>query len=414
MAEANVAVASQPVVATPGGQQGKAELPFKVPAQGPKAGSRAEATLAGFSINDPGSDGIQDTSFDDTIVDKAQAAAGAPAKEAPRAKPANNEPPQDDAEAESRESKEASKRERLKVGEEEYELDQDQIRRFAQKGIALEKKNRAFEADRQQLAERQRQLAAVEQQTLQTYEALKDPNNIFRVIEQLHGPKVAREATEGYLRPLIEREMMPPEQQQALTQQEENARLRQENEAFKARDHQAQVDARAQELQGHYQQQIVQGLEKLELPVGADYTFLANEMASWMQRGIDNKTDYTPEQLASLVKEDNNLRVGLLVKHDAQRILEAKKAGNLDAVVKYGEALVEKLGEPVMYAIAKYHLAKHSRAQGLPQQEILSTAKVKIEEPPPRKGYMSEDEARAERLRRVAMMEKGIDPGEWK
>lgn len=383
------------------------ELPFKVPQPKQKFASKAEETLAGFRINEPTADEVEDTAAMNAMIDRAQSAANGEANEAPDTKRVGR------ITDESRENPETVTRERLKVGDEEFELDAEQIKRFAQKGIHYEKANRKA-ADRERaLAAREQEITRLQAEALEIYENLKNPQNLMQVIEKLHGSEQARMLTEGYLKPIIEREMLPPEQQEMLSLKERAERAEQILQQQQFMQQQQVINARAQELQNHYQQTIINALQKINLPTGQDFTFLAKEMAGWLERGITNNVEYTPEQLAEKVLEDNNARVGLLVSHDAQAVLKAKQSGDANKVIELGERLAQKLGEPVVYAIARYHLAKHERQQkSLPQKEILSTPKT-VRNESKKAGYMTPDEYAAERRRRVEMMERGEDPGEW-
>jgi hypothetical protein len=115
----------------------------------------------------------------------------------------------------------------------------------------------------------------------------------------------------------------------------------------------------------------------------------------------------------SLVKEDNNLRVSSLTHVYVSQIEDAKKRGDIAAVESLGEQLVGVLGEPVMYAIGKYHLAKMQRGQPAVPKQILDTPKVPTKQATKPRAYMSEDEYAAERKRRVAAMERGESVPDW-
>lgn len=65
-----------------------------------------------------------------------------------------------------------------------------------------------------------------------------------------------------------------------------------------------------------------------------------------------------------------------------------------------------------MYAIAKYHLAKVTPKAKIPGQ-ILDTAKAPPAQAPKPSVKMTEDEYRAERKRRAALLDSGVDPGVW-
>lgn len=369
-----------------------------------------------WRVNEPAEDETQDETSMNDIIDRAQKNASKSDKEIKDASQTSKakEPVEDQAEpVQQNQEKATPQKEKLKVDGEEFELDPDQIRRFAQKGISHEKNNRkTAEAVREVRAREQ----AVEQREASVNELvtmLKDPKGALEILTNIHGEDIVRDMSEGFLRPRVEREMLPEHERRALVAEERAQRAEQ---ALKQRDEQVkqkQIEQQTDTLVQEYQKTIIEALKLKGLPK-TDFT--AMEMASWMERGTKKGIDYKPEQLAQFVKEDNILRVGALTEDYVTQITEAKKKGDLDAVVKAGEGLVELLGEPVMFAIAKYHLAKHMRTPAQPKQ-VLDTPKTKPPEEGSKKkkgGYMSEDEFTAERKRRVALMEKGIDPGEWK
>ena len=385
------------------GQNQEGKLPFST---GPKHkfDSKAEETL--WKINDPAVDGSQEHADApkepsiSKIIDRATGQAAKGSKEA-------NEVP----EAQNDQTKEPPKKQKYVFEGKEVEVDEEHAKRLVQKGMLFDKKGFEIAKYERGLKEKAAQVEQQEQQVAQLLGDLKEHG--LHVLEEIAGPEKLRQMAEQWLRPKIEREMLPPEQQQQLTLQEENARLKQQ---IQQRQQQEQMQAQELETQQwieNYNQTIVKALQIGGVP-RTDFT--AAEMASWMQRGLDKNIEYTPEQLAGLVKQDNIVRVGSLTEHYVKEIEAGRTAGDSSRVVKSGEALVQLLGEPVMFAIGKYYLARTKGAQPVQPKQILETPKAvrnNGEEPQKKRHYLSEDEVVAERKRRVALMQQGIDPGEW-
>lgn len=306
--------------------------------------------------------------------------------------------------------KEPAAKRKLVVDKEEIELDEDQITRWAQKGIALEKKSYSIAKSDKEVKATQAAVAKREAELAETYEALKTGS--FEVLEELHGPEKARELAEAYLRPKIEKEIQLSEmspQDRKVYDAEQRARAAEER-AAKIESTQQQEKMTAEEAQWskHYQKVIIDTLKEGGVPQ-TDYT--AAEVAAWIRRGKAHKIEYNPQQLAQLVKEDNILRVGALTKNYVDQIAESRKTNNVDGINSAGEALVELLGEPVMYAIAKYYVTKKVSEQPSMPKKIIDTAKTTQNDQPRKR--MTEDEYKAEIKRRAAAIDSGATPAEW-
>jgi len=371
--------------------------PKPAPKVVPKFESKAEETL--WRINEPAADETEDVSSMTDIIDKAQGNAGLSSKEA------NTKVAPADAEQQTK----ASGKEKYTVNGKEYELDAEQSKRFVQMGIMHQLKNRDIANQAREVATRDQQARAMEQKVTQTLEALKQGS--MDVLVELHGEEKAREIVEGWLRPKIERELMPPEQRQQIEHKERADRAEAELAQIRQSAQEKETNDKADGFVEHYQKVIISALDQGGVPKTAH---TAKEMAEWMERGLDKGIEYTPQQLAQFVREDNIERVSSLTESFVSQIAAANKSGDMSQVVKAGESLVGILGEPVMYAIGKYYLARMKGGQPLGPQQVLDTPKVRVDETARKKPYLTMDEQAAERKRRVDLMEQGIDPGEWK
>lgn len=362
--------------------------------------SKVEETL--WRVNEPTADEVEDTKSMSEIIDNAVSNASRPSKEAT---PERADHPEAEPEPEK-----PTQREKLKVGEKEYELDYEQMRRFAQKGIMHDLKQRDISAKAREAQAKAEALAAKEQELASTIEALKSPDQALEILVALHGEEKAREMLEGWLRPRIEREMLPPEERQQLEWQERAERAERALQERDERDQKTQLEQQASHYEEHYQKVILDALEKGGYPKGSDLTPFAKEMAAWMERGLSKNIEYTPEQLVELVNEDNQLRVGALTHTYVSQIEAAKAKGDIEGVISMGEKLVGILGEPVMYAIGKYHLAKMQKGQPAQPKPVLDTAKTDPKKLQAKQPKLTEDEYR-EMRRKIVHGE--MEPPPW-
>jgi len=356
----------------------------------PKFDSKLDEVL--WSVNAPEVNDIPETKSIDKIVTEAQANAALPSRDANPVLEQGNE-----------KGAKAAQTKKYKVNGKEIELTEEQAERFTQKGILFEKQNHEFTKQKRELAAKEESLTQKEQEIVQTLQAIKEQG--LEVLIDLHGEEAARKMIEGWLRPKVEREMMPEPDRRVLDAEERAGRFEAALKERDERDRQTQIEAKAREFEGHYQKVIIDALEKGGFP-DADRTIFAADMAAWMQRGLNKGIEYTAEELIPLVKEDQRLRTLAWTGYLVGKIKTAKESKDDNAVIRFGGELAEELGEEVVHALGQYHLAKY-RAQGQQPKQILDTPKVKTETERKQKPYMSEDEYKRERLRRVAAMERG-------
>lgn len=344
------------------------------------------------------------------IADKVTKESAAPAK--PEAKPAAEPKPEAKEQSPEPEAKPPTK-EKLKVGEQEFELDADQVKRFAQKGIYYEKKNADITRRERAVEEREAQSSKSNDQGKAIMEALaKDPGG---TLEYLFGDRnKAFEAIKPWAEQVVTKEMEYEQNPHQKMIDEANARAERAERAIREREEAQQkqeIDSQTKTYEEQYVKTILSALEQAGIP---KTDFAAAEMAGHMQRALARGIEYTPQQLAQIVREDNTVRIRALTQSLSTGILEANKSGDVDTVVKMGEQAVELLGEPLMFAIAKYHLAKLSKGQPIQPKTIFETPRVPVEgEQPKRRGYMSEDDFAAERRRRAAAIDRGEDVKPW-
>lgn len=303
-------------------------------------------------------------------------------------------------------------KEKLKVGQEEFELDPEQIKRFAQKGIYYEKKG--VEAAKQQKALEQK-AEALSQKEAQIESFLKAvTQNPGELLEQILGEQ-AFEKIKPWAVSKVQKEMQFEENPHLRAVEEAQLRAQKaqaELENFKKSQQEKLVSEQSAKIAENFQKTILDALNEQGIP-RTDFT--AAEMAAHMARALDRNYEYTPQQLAQIVREDNTVRIRALSDTIVNQIETARKNNDLDSVIKCGEKAVELFGEPLMYAIAKYHLAKMQR--GSPQQpkQVLETPKTLKEDLKNSWGkngrqYMSEDEY-SDMRRKIARGEIEPPPG---
>lgn len=309
-------------------------------------------------------------------------------------------------------NKPAETKEKYKVGDQEYELSREQAKRFTQKGIALEKRVIDIQKAERQAQEWQAQKAQEEQQKQQFFAQLaEDPG---QTLEKLFGPEIFEKMkpwAAGRVQKEMEYEANP---HLAAIEQERQARAAAEAklQQYEQQQQQQQIQQESAKLEQTFSKLIMDSLQESGIP-RTDFT--AAEMATHIDRAASRGIDYTPQQLAQIVREDNTVRIRALTDGFTSQIAEARKNNDMNSIVGIGEQVVEMFGEPLMYAMAKYHLAKLQRGQPTQPKQVLDTPKAQTQ--PERKGwgengkqYMSEDKY-AEMRRKIARGEIQPPPG---
>ena len=300
--------------------------------------------------------------------------------------------------------KELAKR-KFKFDGKEIELTEDRFEAYVQKGMLLDKKGHEISKHQMKVEAMMAQAQEREQTAQQTLKALETGS--LDVLVHLHGPEKARAMMEQYLTPLIQEEMLPPEQREhmQLKRAHDQAIARLEAIEQEKANYKLEQDTVAAKQQ--YETTIMKALELGGVPKNE---FTASEAAQFLQIGLDKGIEISPEQLSQLVKGNNQKRISAMTENYTAKIMEAQKAGDHATILKCGEALAEMLGEKVVYALGKYHYNKIKTAKPELPKATSDVAKQQINNEQPKR-KMTEDEARRERLRRVAILEQGGDPG---
>lgn len=297
-------------------------------------------------------------------------------------------------------------KEKLKVGDQEIELDPEQVKRFAQKGVHYEKRAVDFQKREQAIAQKEAEIAQAAQRQELILKALSE--NPGQTLEELFGQE-AFEKLKPWAAQKVQREMEyeqnPQLRQVEQLQQERDAAIAQ-LQGQQQQQQEQQVSEQSRQYAAQFESTIVKALQEEGIP---RTDFSAAEMAGHMSRALARGIDLNPQQLAQITREDNTIRVQAAASGYAQKIEECRKVGDTDGIVHWGSKAVELFGEPLMYAMAKYHLAKIQKQAPQQPKQILDAPKVNLEAPKKTRQYMTEDQAKDLRKQIVARMERGED-----
>jgi GGDEF domain-containing protein len=223
--------------------------------------------------------------------------------------------------AEEKKIEAAIKKFKLKVDKQEYELGEDDALKFAQLGLASEK--------------RFQEAAQMRKQAEQFITMLKqDPASV------LSNPAIGvnlREFAEKYLLGEIQKETLTPEQRKI---QEQETQLKQYEEERKQQEQQRQQQE-YQQLQAHYEQtfdnQITSALSTSGLP---KTPATVKRMTHYMELALRNGLDLEPQNVVELVRQD--------YVNEVQSLFGQSE----------GDALLQLLGDGVANKIRKADLAR--------------------------------------------------------
>lgn len=251
----------------------------------------------------------------------------------------------------------------VKVDGQEYEVDESKYHEAAQKSFAADK--RIWEANqlhKQALAK----LAEAEEKAAkyQDYEK-KPPTELFKEIQQkLKDPNTTKEfrkAAEDWLYQQIQGDGASPEQKRIAQLEAEVAEAR---AAKEAEEKQKAEEAKKQELQGYRQsaqESILNVLKMSNLPATEA---MVKAIADIKYNAARAKVKLSDEQVANILKTDTMESSNALYGDFANQIIQAKSSGDVDAIIRSGEALMSTLPEGIIKALRIYDLAKHSQSRG--------------------------------------------------
>lgn len=290
----------------------------------------------------------------------------------------------------------------LKVDGREIEMDEDQITRFATKGVAAEKRfaeaskiMKDIETRAKQIEERENKLSEREKR----YQG--DVPDWDYLIEQSSGdPKklaLVREKAENWLIEQIKMDGASPEQQEALRTRQENERLRKENEDFKNQKKKEELDSLTQKHREAFETNIIQALDMSGLPPTENNV---RKMADLMIKSVKGKYNIAPEQLAQMVKQDLISDNKAIAGDYADNIVAAYKAKDTERLLMLAKNLEELYPESLFQALRAIDLTRLSSAQPHMPKQPLPTPETK--QPNETKAYPMTWEQEIEHRKKVA------------
>ncbi len=230
-----------------------------------------------------------------------------PNKGVPEAKPATKEA----TPAEVRKHK-------LKVDNEEVEVDDDELKR----GYAHNKA----------ASKRMEEAAAYRKQAEQAFAMLKDPAQLRKLLED---PRIGvdfRKVAEDYLWEKIQDDQLTPEQKKQREVEVELSKYRESEKAAKADAETREAEALQNKYAEEYETKIMTALEQGGLP---KTRAAVRRMAQYLQLAVQHNLEVTPQDLVARVKQE------LMEEHKSMY-----STGDASALVSIlGEDLVKKLRE---------------------------------------------------------------------
>lgn len=295
---------------------------------------------------------------------------------------------------------------------EEYELTPDQADRYAQKGIYYEKKGIEFARKEQELAQRESQLKQQGADTEVLLKALaQDPAGVLR---ELYGDDVI-ERLKPAMAERIRKEQeyeQNPHLRELDAEKTRAAQLEQQLKQREQQEYNQKVETAAAEYKQKYHQTVIQALEMGGIPKTPEGAHqVLQELRLLQERGIEA----TPQQLAERVKQSNVERVHALTGTIAEQIDRARAENRQEDIVKHGEQLAELLGRPVVYALAKYHLAQRLQSRPAGTGALTKPPEQPRVNPEPQKPKrpMDLDEYMAKAKERAARLQRGEEVEDW-
>lgn len=200
----------------------------------------------------------------------------APATGAPDAgKPAEAAPP---TAAEIRKMK-------LKIGEQEVELPEDEVVKLAQKGKAADK---AFQEGARARKQAEALIAMLKNDPLGALQHEAIGHDVKKIIAD-------------YIRTQAEEAKLTPAERKARDLENELKTYKEKEESAKEQERQRLINERAKEIHESWEKEMIEVLQTSGLP---RTNFTAERVAYWMEVGIKNGKDVTPKMVVPLVKAD--------------------------------------------------------------------------------------------------------------
>lgn len=250
----------------------------------------------------------------------------------------------------------------LKVDGQEYEVDETRYHEAAQKSFAADK--RIWEANQLQKQAMQK-LAEAEEKAAKYAKYDESPDLLIEdALKRLKDPNItkkARAATEKWLTEQLMAEEASPEQQRAMQLERELAEYKEREKKFEEKTKKEQQEKELQGYRQSAQESILNVLKMSALPATES---MVKAIADIKYNAARAKVKLSDEQVANILKTDTIESSNALYGQFADSIIKAKQSGDVESIVKSGDALLSTLPESIIKALRIYDLAKHSQSRG--------------------------------------------------
>lgn len=259
------------------------------------------------------------------------------------------------------ESKETPKKFKVfKENGQEYEVDEENYHRLAQKSFAAEKRmweakeaRKAIDSDRVKLAEERAKMEAFKKMTpSQRFDAM-----LGELEENPEMSKEFRDKLEDFLYAKLKEDEEHPEIKKRKEIERENKRLKDQMESEKKAKEDAVKAEQVKQYKIQYQKTIVDALDMSGLPKNE---WNVKHIADLMYNAAKQNITLTPEMLSQKLKEDRIDNVRAMSGDMATKLIDAHKAKNYPEVLKIGERLTEMFGEDMLNALRRLDLTMTS------------------------------------------------------
>lgn len=186
-----------------------------------------------------------------------------------------------------KEVKEAIRKHKLKVDNEEIEVDDDELKR----GYAHNKA----------ASKRMEEAAAYRKQAEQAFEMLKDPSKLRQLLED---PRVGidlKKFAEDYVWENLQNDALTPEQKKQREVERELEKYRQSEKAAKEQAETREATELQNKYAAEYETTIIEALDKGGVPKNRASV---RRMAQYLQLAVANNIDVTPADLVARVRQD--------------------------------------------------------------------------------------------------------------
>jgi hypothetical protein len=290
-------------------------------------------------------------------------------------------------------NKETSQKRKIVVDKQEFELTDEQLIRFAQKGAYADKELMARAKERKELQSLKSELLQQQQRLEEFWGAFEnDPFGTIR--KHVKNQDVLRSQVEPWVLEQYEYDHMDPKEKAALEAKKEAERYKQELENIKKSQEEQAFNQAQEEQRQIFEQLIIKGLQaggiaKTPKTVGA----FANYLSQAIEAGHEINEDMMG-RIANAIKEDTIVDNRELLHSYLQQAKAMEAAKDDTGLIALGKEISSIYGEELVKIIRKTDLAGLRAGQpSVPKVETVDTPKATA--PKPKSQYIDWDTYRA-------------------